>query len=201
MNAASSNVLTFPSPQSVRPAPKKRKSSATRRKDGRYQKSLSYTLPDGKHMRKCFYGKTQAAAIEKRETFRREVLSGVNMDLHEITYKDYVMRWLSIRKAAIKSPTESAMNSLRDYEHYASLAFPTIGNKRIRDVLPSDLVLVINMLSGMSFSYSQKVSFVYNNIFRSAYNDRILTFNTMQGVKVPRGERNTHRSLDPDGHA
>ncbi|GHU78915.1 site-specific integrase [Clostridia bacterium] len=204
MNAASSNVLAFPSSQSVRPAPKKRKSGATRRKDGRYQKSLSYTLPDGKHMRKCFYGKTQAEAKEKKERFRRDIASGMDIQSLNITYKEYIERWLGIRKnradKAIKEAigVEDEPKAVKQYRNYAKLPLAIVGNKRLIDVGRSDMELCVSRLAGKSESYISKVSFVLNSIFECAQGDKILLFNPMVNVIFPQGTSGTHRMLEAD---
>ena len=72
-----------------------------------------------------------------------------------------------------------------------------IGNKRLRDVIMSDIQEVYNGLNGLSKSTIGRATLTIKSMFRTAQIDRLILHNPCLAAKPPKGKAGTHRAIEP----
>ena len=110
---------------------------------------------------KQFYGKTEAEAIAKRDTYKYECEHGIEK-AEPITVFDLSEQWLPVAKAGASKTT---------YNQYVTIMekmTDIIGNKYVSSVRPADIKRVWASYVGLSQSYINKASFLYKAFFQHA---------------------------------
>jgi len=153
-----------------------------KRKDGRYRKIYA-GIP--------FYGLTEKEAIDKANAYKRDIEAGLRAEQAGITVQEYANRWVQIHKANV------SINQYNDYVRRLNTVCEYIGNKRMRDVVMSDIQLIYNeLLTGKSKSTITKFTSMIKSLFGSAQIDRIIMHNPCLAAKPPKGYSGSHRALE-----
>lgn len=152
------------------------------RADGRYQ--IEYK---GKY----FYGKTQKEAYAKRDQYKKDLAAGLRATEAGLTVVEYATKWVPIHKAGIGE------RNYKSYVRYLNILCAHIGDKKLRDVVTSDIQSVYNTRIGYSKSDIDHFTRSIQSMFQSAVIDRIIPFNPCDATKRPKGEAGTHRALEP----
>lgn len=154
----------------------------TQRNDGRYKV---------KYHDKQFYGKTQAEALRKRDAWIAAEKAGFNHDFETVSFHDYAMRWLDVYKPGLNRSQRQQYVGLIDF------ASEMIGKATLKDITPTDLQALCNLLSPYSPSYANKFMQLLRGIFRAAVADGALLRNPMDTVKRPKTKKcEGHRALE-----
>jgi integrase len=183
-----SNILVLPVKQTYKPVRKRGRLSV--RKDGRFQATKTWTDGRGIQHRKTFYGKTQKEAKEKRELFAVEMRLGRNVSNVNQTLSSYIDIWLKNKCDLVER------NTFTDYRRYANNMREYLGRLKLSDITLSDVQSCLNRKSGKSESTIKTMRFVMRSIFETAKQDRLITFNPCDGLKLPCGTSGTHRILE-----
>ena len=152
-----------------------------KRADGRYRK-LYNGIP--------FYGLTEKEAIDKANAYKRDIEAGLRAEQAGITVSVYAKQWVAIHKAHVGT------RQYNDYVHHLNRMCETIGNKRLRDVVMSDIQEVYNNLSGLSKSTIGRATLTIKSMFRTAQIDRLILHNPCLAAKPPKGKAGTHRAIE-----
>ena len=159
------------------------------RRDGLIQVSLCIgKKPDGKPIRKYFYGKTRAEAEQKRNDFQQAITAGNLLD-NKIT----VVEWIEIFKQTYRKGVSFAY-LVNDNVPYNRLA-NAIGAMRMVDVRENHLQAALNETAGMSSSTVTKYLCVIKRLFRKAKNNRIIASDPSEDLSRPPSTKGTHRAL------
>lgn len=159
---------------------RQKKPTLKRRKDGRYK---------CKYHDQQFYGSTPEEAFAQRDEYIRLAESGT---FKRQTVSGYALPWL-----------ERAYPSVAD-STYAGLAIhlqhliDQIGDKRISDVLPSDIKQVYSVqYKGLSNSYIRSAKQLFCALFDSAQADKLITSNPARekSAKPHKGTKAKERIL------
>ncbi len=153
-----------------------------KRKDGRYRK-LYAGVP--------FYGLTEKEATDKANAYKRDIEAGLRAEQAGITVSEYARQWVSIHKAHVGT------RQYNDYVHHLNRMCETIGNKRLRDVVMSDIQEVYNGLNGLSKSTIGRAVLTIKSMFSTAQIDRLILHNPCLAAKPPKGKAGTHRAIEP----
>lgn len=159
--------------------PKKRgngEGSLRQRADGRW--SITFTVGydiNGKQKRKTVYGKTQKEVIEKGNALKRQIDEGIVIN-KRIRFNEWADKWYKSFKGNVSDST---------YEGYAytlSLTKKLLGTRFLYSIKASDIEAAIKQLIAEGYSASQitKVKAMYNQIFRKAEADEIISKNPVQ---------------------
>lgn len=168
--------------------PKKRKRRGER-PGGQIQVSVSVGFsPDGKRLRKYFYGRTRAEAEEKRAAYLREVSSRSNYP-SRIT----VSAWVDVILERYRGRVHDAYRDI-DAVPYNRLK-RDLGDVAVVDVLESDLQDALNKLEGMSFATVNNYIQAIRRVFLRAVTNRIISHNPADGLELPKYTRGSHRAL------
>ena len=90
-----------------------------------------------------------------------------------------------------------SINQYNDYVRRLNTVCEYIGNKRMRDVVMSDIQLIYNeLLTGKSKSTITKFTSMIKSLFGSAQIDRIIMHNPCLAAKSPKGYSGSHRALE-----
>ena len=152
----------------------------SRRKDGRYVAWYG---------RKGFYAQTPEEAREKRDAYKQLALTGQLPD--RTILRPYAEKWLRIAKPDVSERTYKQYNSI------LQRLLTALGEKKIAEVLPSDIMSVMAGLSRYSKSYISKSNLIYTEVFQAAVRDRIISINPCDGLKLPKGKSGSHRTIEP----
>lgn len=160
------------------------------RPDGLIQVSLQIGFqPDGKPLRRYFYGHSRAEAERKRDAFRASYFGGSRYD-PDITLRD----WISVFKSTYRKRVNPAYLS-SDAAPYNRLS-KALGHMRIKDIRESDLQKALNAVSGMSFSTADKYRQAIRRVFERAKKNKLIAENPADDLILPPNTKGTHRSLD-----
>lgn len=159
--------------------PRQKKPTLKKRKDGRYK---------CKYHDIQFYGSTPEEAFALRDEFIRQQKTG----LIRQTVSDYALPWL---KRAYPAVSDSTYTGLAIHlQHLVDI----IGNKRISEVLPSDIKRIYSdKYAGLSNSYIRSAKQLYCALFDAAQADGLISFNPARdkSAKPHKGNKPKERIL------
>lgn len=145
-----------------------------KRKDGRYQ--VRVTLPDGTS--KLVYGKTQAEVKDKVKTIQREWDAGLVIG-DSTTVGEWAVQWFDTYKTDIRKATRESYAYV-----YNQYILPAIGRLALQDVRPTHCQQVMLSVSKKSESLQSKVRIVLRQLFKTARQNRLITFDPTEGLKI-----------------
>lgn len=153
-----------------------------KRKDGYYKVTKSIN-----GIQKCFYGKTRAEAIRKRDSYiyKKET----------IVFRDVAEEWFTEHSAELE------YNSLKGLKPAYERAVREFGDMFVTDILPSDIAKYIKSFTAKG--YADKTTRtqlgVFNMIFKYAINFKGIDIqNPARDVVIPRGLPKRKVSLPSD---
>ena len=143
--------------------------------------------PDGKPIRKYFYGHTRAEAERKREEYRlhRE---------HPYATDITVAEWVEIYKRTYRRNVDVLYLSQDDVPY--NRLVNALGRMRMADIRESDLQSALNAVAGMSFSTVDKYAQCIRRVFLKAVKNKVITDNPADDLALPPFTKGTHRALD-----
>ena len=155
----------------------------TKRADGRYCV---------KYHGKCFYGKTQKEANEKKKEFIELEAQGIKAEISDVTFATYANGWLEVYKADTETKTYN------QYATYIQQMIDAFGaDMKIRQITSTDVKRAYNALEGKSASHITKWTATCKAVFKAAVQDGAILRNPAEMVRKPKGEEGTHRCLLP----
>ena len=154
----------------------------TPRSDGRYA---------CKYKGKFFYGRTSDEAKQARKEYIKQEAAG-QLLRHELTVKDYAMKWLPLYKRGVSEKTYN------DYAKQLEALFPVIGNKHLSRVTVDDAAAVWAHYAGYSASTIKRARMLYIALWDTAIENELAHKNPFKSkfAAPPRGSAGTHRALD-----
>lgn len=160
------------------------------RADGRYQIQIDLGIgPDGKRIRKYFYGKTQREAYLKREEWmdRQKQAAAPAADR---SFRDWAKYWVETYCSGM------ALSTQRVYATTARKLTGWFGDRRLADITQGDLQQFLNALAGKSCSTIRHAMTTIEGMFRAAVVNRILTASPAEGIRAPKAApAGGHRAL------
>lgn len=148
----------------------------TQRKDGRYQ--ARYTDRFGN--RQTLYGKTLK---EIKNLLHQETLKDIreeNVKRANLTVDEWFKIWCRDYKETTIKKTTLLLNE-RDYKNQIK---PVLGNKKVSEVLPIDIVSLINNMSKKyKKSYVKEIHGLLYDIFKTAHINELCKKNPVYGTK------------------
>lgn len=151
--------------------------------------------PDGRYrcfyMGKAFYGGTEREAFAARDAYIRKLKADA---LTPTTVSDYALPWLERTYPSVADSTYTGLAI-----HLQHL-LDSIGNKRLSEVLPSDIKQVYtDHYNGLSNTYINAAKQLYCSLFDSALADKCIRFNPARDrtAKPHRGKKPDERILSP----
>ena len=157
------------------------RASLKQRPDGRYK---------CKYKNQCFYGPTQTEAYKKRDQYKRDLENGLRAKESGLTVSEYANRWIVVHKAEVSLKTYNA------HARYLNFLCREIGDKRMRDVVLSDIQAIYNSRIGYSKYEIAHFTQTIRAIFRTALIDHVILDDPTRAAKVPKGYAGTHRALE-----
>ncbi len=171
--------------------PRPRKSN---RADGRFEikRTIGHTV-DGKLVRKSFFGKNHAEALqayhnylsdqEKRKEERKNML-----------FSSWVERWLETYKENDVKPTTYASSYLRPCKNYI---LPFFKDRFIQDITQMHIKQLLNENAHLSQSTLDKIVICLRGIFEAAIDNDIISKNPCRNIKVKStAKKNIKRTYD-----
>ena len=130
---------------------------------------------DGKYV--AIYGKTPDELTEKLQAVAAAIEEG-QIQKENPLVKDYAANWLRLITADMKAKNREI------YQGAINLhVLPIIGNKRMREVQPDDVKLVMVALADKSASLQSKVLNTMRKMFENAVDNDLLTKNPCAKLK------------------
>lgn len=152
------------------------------RKDGRYV---------CRYKDQWFYGDSPTEATQKRDEYKKQLERGLRAEAAGITVSQYSDQWVSTYKAGVGDKTYNS------YVHFLHILCAECGDKRLQDVVPSDIQRVYNSRIGKSKSDIRKLALTVKGMFDAALKDRLIVSNPALQATPPNGKAGTHRALEP----
>lgn len=159
--------------------PRGRRPHLKERKDGRFRV---------KYKGKEFYGRTEDEAYDAMDAY---VACEATSSFTSVYVSDFAIPWLRRTYPTVRDSTYTGLAI--HLQHLIDL----IGNKRIADVLPSDIKDVYSeKYAGLSNSYILAAKQLYCALFDAAVADGLIRYNPARSVKPHRGNKVKEMSLD-----
>ena len=159
------------------------------RTDGRYMVQMTVgTKPDGKPIRKSFYGATKKEAMEKKEAYQKRMEAGIVEN--KLTVSEWVEEYLKIYKPNLLSSPWSSIY-LIPYRYIIK----SLGSVRLDSIREADLQREINSFANCAKATISRYSQAIKNIFSSAHKNRLIAHDPSLYIMPPPGTSGTHRAL------
>ena len=137
-------------------------------------------------------GQTEAETLEKMVELLAALRDGRSIRNGDTLVEIWYQEW----KRVYKVPSDLTRKSLKLYdEKYNKYIGPVLGTMRLRDVRDIHLQSILNEQRGMSFSHVTKLRMVMQEMFHQAYRSRLIAFDPSDGLKLPKNEKRSHRSI------
>lgn len=144
-----------------------------KRSDGRYQKRVTLA---GKAY--YVYGYTKQEIEDKTRALQREHEAGMVIG-DATTVGEWATKWFDTYKADVRMVTRQSYATI-----YNAHIMPQIGKLRLQDVRPAHLQAVLLKVSDKSESLQSKVLIILRQLFRTARQNRLITFDPTEGLKI-----------------
>ncbi len=140
---------------------------------------------------------TERDLYERVRRRKNDIDKGFNLDGESMTFSAWSFQWLShYKKKSVSEPYFKAIESrMRRY------VLPFIGNKKLRDIKPIDVQIILRELDDKSFSLVSHVKAELSECLAEAVNQQYIFFNPVTSIKTPKNEAGSHRALTDDERA
>ena len=172
--------------------PKKKPKNMT--SDGRrcVRVDAGYDPATGKRIRKAFYGKTLKEAQAKADEYRRALSDGVDVAARDQSLAQWIDTWMETYGS------KGAPGTVTSHRRHASHLSAALGKLKLVDVRSVHIQRYADSLAHLAHGTVNIYRIVAQQIFRSAVNNRLITFDPTAGVIWQGGEDGTHRMLTHD---
>lgn len=158
----------------------KRRSNGTgslkQKENGKWQISTMVgRKPDGSRLIKSFTGRTQREATSKMNAYIKAMEDGMNMEA-DYTLEEWGNKFMELHSANIKPVT------VENYRHTLKLINKHLGHRKIKDLKPMDVELLLLRLreEGRSDSAISQVRGLLYQIFEKAVGNDLVRKNIVQ---------------------
>lgn len=151
------------------------------RKDGRYRVMFHGEL---------IYGYTEDEVYAEVDRRKAEEAEGLRVR-DDPTVAEYGNKWLPVHKAGV---TDKVYN---DYAGQLTKLYKTIGEKKVREIRPSDIKEAYTLYLGKSQSTIKRARLIWVELFESAVADGYLRINPAKDktAQPHKGTSGTHRTI------
>ena len=166
--------------------------SIYQRTDGRW--AATVTLSNGR--RRSWYGKTQQAALDKKNDAQRATADGLPLTPERLTVGIWLDRWLSDVAAPSVRPS-----TLKSYQDAVRLHIrPALGHRKLKQLQPADVRGFEHdlTLGGLQASTVGRIHTVLRAALSAAERDGLLPRNVAKLVRPPRAVRAVRKPFTPD---
>jgi len=157
-----------------------------RRKDGRVQVQIDIGLsPDGKRIRKYFYGQTLAEARANRDAWL-DSRNGKSLD----SVSAWADTWLNTYNTRLRDSTMRRMTCTvgQIKRHF--------DGKMLAEVTPVDVQAFVNQFAGCTHMCAEHKLYVVRQIFSTAVDNRMIDSSPVRGIQLPKTTKiKGHRAL------
>ncbi len=142
---------------------------------------------------------TKAQAQAERDRAIRERNSGVSIDAHSITFKEYAQEWHAQRLEA----GEHAERTMQSEEHNLKSLYRVLGSQKLRDITPATVEKAIRKLRSNKTRTGGKVSGTTVNsyyrtlkqVLKAAANHDLIARNPCDRVKAPKKDTKEKQTM------
>jgi integrase len=141
---------------------------------------------NGKLIKKCVYGKTEAEVSQAIIKIQSEVNDNNFFEPSKMTLKQWLKQWFEVYKGNnIKEQTKELYEII-----IRTIINPNIGDTQLRNLKPLHIQAFINKLydfgEGYSTSTIQKVKNILNPAFKMAIVNKLISSNPCEGLQMPK---------------
>ena len=171
-----------------------KKKKYKKRKDGRYATTVTIgrDIETGKPIKVFVYGHTIDEL--KNNVLEVKLKKRQGFSFSTITFKEYKEKWYEKKKLTFN---KNSANTIVMYDGILNKYFPTIDYLKLKDITSHDIQKIITENKDKKRT-CQNIRMVLNQIFKSAISERIIQFNPMDNVTIPKHKAKEKRPLTPD---
>ncbi len=167
-----------------------------RYKDGRWCARHTFHGPDGRPVRRAFYGRTKAEALAKREKAIADYHNGMMVfDTENLTTAEYLDRWLDDSKRdAVRQRT------LENYAYVVRVHLkPTLGNTKLKALTPARVQSLYRskLDSGLSARTVRLIHTVLHGALKQAVRWELVARNVTEAVAAPKPDKSRKKEIRP----
>lgn len=156
----------------------------TKRADGRVECKITIgTTPNGKRIRKSFYGKSEREAKKKLNEWLKTnpICGGVIADNTTISFSVWVDKWLSVyKKGNVREYTYENTYHTR-VEKYLK---PYFKDRPLKAINPLDIQEFFNLHKHLSMDLLKTLKIILNDVFNKAIDNDFCLKNPVANVKL-----------------
>lgn len=173
------------------------KQKIKKRTDGRLSRQIYLGKDEnGKRTYKTVYGKTQAELQEKYETARLQLHKGIDLSSQSLSFELFAKEYLSIKKANCGyNHVRNIQSTLKHLQPLYELQIAQIKPIHIQSILLELSTRDNKPLARKSLADVRNVAY---RIFKIAVNNRVIDFNPVDAVEIPKGKAKTKREAISD---
>lgn len=162
------------------------KKATTSESDGYFRETFTF---EGKRYDIC--AKTKRDLWRKVEEKKRSLESGEDKTSGNMLVSKWFEKYLEIyKKPSVREATyKDLVGRVKNHIN------PQIGNKRLKDVKPIDLQMIMNNYAGMSKSFVDKMRDLIKGAFRQARIDRVLIYDPAESLAEPKAAEGIGRPV------
>lgn len=148
---------------------------------------LKYQRPDGRFTRridgKDFYAYSRKELDEQIFDYNMQKKSGIKLD-DDTTIDQWFKIWIKNYKGDLRKNTIAMYNSI-----YNPRIKPFIGSMGLKEVMPINVMEVLNLCRGKSDSLQMKTLITMSQLFQTAQENKLITSNPCIGIKIKKQQR------------
>jgi len=168
--------------------PKRKLNNVSQRKDGLWEARHTFGYkPNGKPLRKSFYGKTANEALKKLDEYSRQVENGLNADAKNLSFEQWLNIWLKEYKYQNLRP-----HTYDTYENFIQRRIvPILGKFKLLKIRPDHLQTFINDLrkengEPLSISTTKQIKIIISSALQQAVKNGLITRNPADALSLPK---------------
>ena len=153
--------------------------------------------PEGKPIRKEFYGKSKKEAEQKRDEYLQDLRLGLSSDYRDHTLGELMRLWLF----EVVKPTKADNTLVRYLGIYNTIKLSELYNAQLHDLTPLSIQKYYNNLfaQGKTISQITMVNKVLKAFFNYCIKQRYLVISPCIGIDLPKADKPTNAApaVDP----
>ena len=150
-----------------------------KRADGRYAKQITIGIKDGKPIKKTVYGKTQKEVEQNYFELKRQIESGIRLDLKNCTVTELMHEWYETK--IFKNVKE---NTQKRYKYFMKAMDEMIGTMKVTEIKKFHVEELANKMTEKGNASAHEKFQLLNKFFNYCVENDIILKNPCMGISI-----------------
>jgi len=150
-----------------------------KRADGRYAKQITIGIKNGKPVKKTVYGKTQKEVEQKYQELKRQIETGIRLDLSKCTVSQLMHEWYDT-----KIHPNIKENTKKRYKYFLNAMDNMIGDMKVTEIKKYHMEELVNKLLEAGNASAHERLQTLKKFFDYCVENDILLKNPCTGISI-----------------